>query len=104
MFSSENLDLSREHRARAYQNLSTGMKQKVAVGALADFPYLLLDEPTQGFDPNICLQFRNYVLSKHRTTLWVTHNMLDVEKVNRAVILRGGELRGWGTPAVLKEY
>lgn len=104
IFGKDNLNLGEEHRRKKFSTLSTGMKQKVAVGALADFPYLLLDEPTQGFDPNICLQFRNYVLSNQRTVLWVTHNMLDVEDVDRAVIMKDGLFRGWGTPKILKEW
>jgi len=100
----EVLDLLERDRIRPLAHLSTGSRQKATIAALRDLPYLVLDEPTMGFDPNTNYRFRQYVLGLKKTTIWITHNMLDAEKMNRVFVLRYGELLGWGPPALLKEW
>lgn len=98
------LDLKERDRLRPLAHLSTGTRQKATIAALRDLPYLVLDEPTMGFDPNTNYRFRKYVLQLEKTTIWITHNMLDAEKMSRVFVIRYGELVGWGPPEVLKEW
>lgn len=98
------LDLKERDRLRPLAHLSTGTRQKATIAALRDLPYLVLDEPTMGFDPNTNYRFRKYVLQLQKTTIWITHNMLDAEKMSRVFVIRYGELVGWGPPEVLKEW
>jgi ABC-type multidrug transport system ATPase subunit len=98
------LDLRERDRHRPLAHLSTGTRQKATIAALRDLPYLILDEPTMGFDPNTNYRFRNYVLGLRKTTIWITHNMLDAEKMNRVFVIRYGELVGWGAPDTLMEW
>ena len=100
----EVLDLKERDRLRPLAHLSTGSRQKATIAALRDLPYLVLDEPTMGFDPNTNYRFRQYVLEMKKTIIWITHNMLDAEKMNRVFVLRYGELLGWGPPGILKEW
>lgn len=98
------LDMKERDRLRPLAHLSTGTRQKGTIAALRDLPYLVLDEPTMGFDPNTNYRFRKYVLELQKTTIWITHNMLDAEKMNRVFVIRYGTLVGWGPPDVLKEW
>lgn len=100
----EVLDLVERDRQRPLAHLSTGTRQKATIAALRDLPYLILDEPTMGFDPNTNYRFRKYVLGIDKTIIWITHNMLDAEKMNRVFVIRYGELVGWGPPSVLMEW
>ncbi|OON28103.1 MULTISPECIES: ABC transporter ATP-binding protein [Micromonospora] len=87
------LDLSRP--ARAY---STGNRQKVAlVAAFATrAPLLVLDEPTNGLDPLMELQFRRAVAEARdngQTVFLCSHQLAEVEAVcDRVAILRAGRL------------
>lgn len=98
------LDMKERDRLRPLAQLSTGTRQKGTIAALRDLPYVILDEPTMGFDPNTNYRFRKYVLELKKTTIWITHNMLDAEKMNRVFVIRYGQLVGWGTPEVLMEW
>ena len=98
------LDMKERDRLRPLAHLSTGTRQKGTIAALRDLPYLVLDEPTMGFDPNTNYRFRKYVLELRKTTIWITHNMLDAEKMNRVFVIRYGELVGWGPPEILKDW
>jgi ABC-type multidrug transport system ATPase subunit len=98
------LNMVERDRLRPLSQLSTGTRQKGTIAALRDLPYVVLDEPTMGFDPNINYSFRKYVLEMKKTTIWITHNMLDAEKMNRVFVIRYGELMGWGAPDILMEW
>jgi ABC-type multidrug transport system ATPase subunit len=98
------LNMVERDRLRPLSQLSTGTRQKGTIAALRDLPYVVLDEPTMGFDPNINYSFRKYVLEMKKTTIWITHNMLDAEKMNRVFVIRYGELMGWGPPEILMEW
>jgi ABC-2 type transport system ATP-binding protein len=87
------LDLSRK-----VAQMSTGMRQKLALAAVLaiDVPLLVLDEPTSNLDPTV----RSTVLSlirearaAGRTILFSSHVLSEVEQVSdRVAILREGRL------------
>ena len=86
--------------------LSGGQKQRLAIaGALAMRPaFLVLDEPTSMLDP--CGRADVLaVVARLRSTghgiLHITHNLSDVARADRAVVLDGGELVFSGTPEEL---
>jgi ABC-2 type transport system ATP-binding protein len=87
------LDLSRR-----VSQLSTGMRQKLALAAVlaADVPLLILDEPTSNLDPTIrttILEIIREAKSAGRTVIFSSHIISEVEQVcDRVVILRQGQL------------
>jgi len=77
--------------------LSRGYKQRVGVAQaiLHEPAYLILDEPTNGLDPNQTLQMRALIkrLAQSSTVILSTHIMQEVDAVcDRALILRAGQL------------
>jgi ABC-2 type transport system ATP-binding protein len=87
------LDLSRR-----VSNMSTGMKQKLAlVASLAtDAPLIILDEPTSNLDPTIrqkVLEIALELQATGKTILFSSHVLSEVEAIsNRVAILRDGQL------------
>ena len=87
------LDLSRR-----VSNMSTGMKQKLAlVGSLAtDAPLIILDEPTSNLDPTIrqkILEIALQLQATGKTMIFSSHVLSEVEAIsNRVAILRSGQL------------
>lgn len=87
------LDLSRR-----VSNMSTGMKQKLAlVGSLAtDAPLIILDEPTSNLDPTIrqkILEIALHLQATGKTMIFSSHVLSEVEAIsNRVAILRAGQL------------
>jgi ABC-2 type transport system ATP-binding protein len=101
------LDLE-EARYRNVEDYSAGMKQraKLAQALVHDPPVLLLDEPTSGLDPagrDTMLKLIRELGDLHgKSIILSTHLLADVQAVcERAVIIAGGELRGYGTVAEL---
>jgi ABC-2 type transport system ATP-binding protein len=92
-----------EHAMRAFGTYSTGMKQRLGVGAalLKDPSLLILDEPTSGLDPQGMVEFRNLVkdLGKgDRTVLLSSHLLSEVEQIcSRVGVIRRGRLVAEGT-------
>ena len=77
--------------------LSRGYRQRVGVAqALLHKPdILILDEPTNGLDPNQILQMRELIkeLAKNSTVIVSTHVLQEVQAIcERVLIMRGGEL------------
>jgi len=77
--------------------LSRGYRQRVGVAqALLHKPdILILDEPTNGLDPNQILQMRELIkeLAKSSTVIVSTHVLQEVQAIcERVLIMRGGEL------------
>ncbi|MGY8777306.1 MAG: ABC transporter ATP-binding protein, partial [Longimicrobiales bacterium] len=87
---------------RPIGDCSKGYRQRIGLaGAILHRPeVLILDEPTEGLDPNQRVEIRRLVgsLGRERTVLLSTHVMQEVEATcSRLVILREGELAAEGT-------
>ncbi len=86
--------------------LSKGFKRRVglAQAILHDPEILIMDEPTDGLDPNQKHQVRNLIrhMSKDKAIIISTHILEEVETVcSRAVIIADGKLVADGTPEEL---
>ena len=97
----------REFRARLAQNLSGGMKQKLALTcALIHSPEVLfLDEPTTGVDPVSRREFWAilYRLPAEGVTVVVSTPYMDeAERCTRLAFLREGRVLDCATPQELK--
>ncbi len=83
--------------------LSKGYKRRVGVAQaiLHDPPVLILDEPTDGLDPNQKHQVRSLIraMASDKAVVISTHILEEVEAVcTRAVIIANGRLMADGTP------
>ena len=84
----------KDHKFKTY---SLGMKQRLAIASalLNDPEILILDEPTNGLDPQGIHQIRQIIkdiASKGTTILLASHLLDEVEKVcSHVVVLRKGE-------------
>ncbi len=81
---------------------SKGYQQRIGLaGAILHKPeILILDEPTEGLDPNQRVEIRRLVgsLGRERTVLLSTHVMQEVEATcTRLVVLSGGRLAADGS-------
>ncbi len=90
------------------ETLSKGYKRRVSLAqALVHDPkVLILDEPTDGLDPNQKHDVRVLIreLEKEKCILISTHILEEVEEVcNRCIIIGEGEKLFEGTPNELKE-
>ncbi len=86
--------------------LSTGFRRRggLAAAVLHDPPVLMLDEPTDGLDPNQKHEVRALLreLAQGRTILLSTHLLEEVEAIaTRALVIAGGRLRADETPVGL---
>ena len=82
---------------RPISELSKGYHQRVGLaGAILHQPsILILDEPTEGLDPNQRLSMRELIksLGTERTVLITTHVMQEVENTcERVIVINKGEL------------
>jgi ABC-type multidrug transport system ATPase subunit len=86
-------------------SFSLGMRQRVGVALtlLGDPEIVVLDEPTNGLDPEGALEVRNLVRSlpeRGATTLLCTHRLAEVEATcDYVVVLQNGRLVTQGTLA-----
>ena len=91
------------------ETLSKGYARRVgfAQSILANPPVLLLDEPTDGLDPNQKEHIRKLIkeIGKNKTILISTHLLEEAESVcNRIIIMSKGEIKADGTlKEILKE-
>jgi ABC-2 type transport system ATP-binding protein len=88
------------------ETLSKGFKRRVglAQAILHDPPVLIMDEPTDGLDPNQKLAVRNLIksMSANKAIIISTHILEEVDAVcTRAVIIDKGRIVADGTPAEL---
>ena len=85
--------------------LSGGQRQRVAVARalLADFPILVLDEPAEHLDPAAAdaLTADLLALTEGRSTLFITHRLIGLERVDEIVVLDAGRIVERGTHADL---
>ena len=81
-----------------FSTFSLGMKQRLAIASalLNDPELLILDEPTNGLDPQGIHQIRDIIkqiAAKGTTILLASHLLDEVEKVcTHAIVLRKGEI------------
>ena len=85
------------------ETLSKGFRQRtcLAQSLIHDPPVLILDEPTDGLDPNQKHEVRSLIqnMSEERTILISTHILEEVDAVcTRAMIISEGRVVGYGTP------
>jgi ABC-2 type transport system ATP-binding protein len=91
-----------------FSTYSTGMKQRLGVAAalLKDPEVLILDEPTNGLDPEGIAEMRALLRSlgrEHRTVLLSSHLMSEVEQIcDRVGVIRRGRLVAEGSLAELR--
>ncbi|HSD13184.1 MAG TPA: ABC transporter ATP-binding protein [Flavobacterium sp.] len=87
-----------ERKDSQFQTFSLGMKQRLAIASalLNDPEILILDEPTNGLDPQGIRQIRDiikYIASLGTTILLASHLLDEVEKVcTHVVVLQKGEI------------
>ncbi|GAO42889.1 gliding motility-associated ABC transporter ATP-binding subunit GldA [Flavihumibacter petaseus] len=87
--------------------LSKGYKQRVGLAAalIHDPEVLILDEPTTGLDPNQIIEIREVIrsLGQHKTILFSTHILQEVEAVcDRVIIINKGTVIADNTLAELQ--
>jgi ABC-2 type transport system ATP-binding protein len=93
--------------AQSIETLSKGFKRRVglAQAILHDPKVLILDEPTDGLDPNQKHQVRKLIksLSHDKIVIISTHILEEVSAVcTRAVVIAHGKLLADGTPLELE--
>ena len=91
---------------QSIETLSKGFRRRVglAVAIVHDPAALILDEPTDGLDPNQKHEVRGLIieLARERTLLLSTHILEEVEAVcTRAIIIARGKILADDTPAGL---
>jgi ABC-2 type transport system ATP-binding protein len=90
-------------RRKIIGNLSKGFRQRVALAdaLLGRPPLLILDEPTNGLDPNQIKQIREllFTFKSRQTILLSTHILSEVQACcDRILLLHHGKLRANDTP------
>jgi ABC-2 type transport system ATP-binding protein len=90
------------------ETLSKGYKRRVGVAQalLHDPDVLILDEPTDGLDPNQKYEMRKIItaMRPEKAIIISTHLLEEVEAVcSRAIIIAHGRILADGTPAELAE-
>jgi ABC-2 type transport system ATP-binding protein len=97
------------YRKAQYNELSTGLKQRVALAkALVNDPELLfLDEPTLGLDPDVSVRVRQHVADLRReqgmTIVLTTHYMREAEELCDEIgFIKAGRILARGTADALK--
>ena len=94
-------------RFQTISTLSKGFKQRVcfAQSILHDPEYLIMDEPTDGLDPNQKHEVRAMIreMAKEKTIILSTHILEEVDAVcTRAIIISDGKIVADDTPEGLK--
>ncbi len=90
-----------EVKGRLIGNLSKGFKQRVGLGQalVYDAPFLILDEPTNGLDPQAVVELRDFIkkLSAKKTILFSSHVLSEVEQLcDQITIIHKGRIRASG--------
>ncbi len=98
----EYVDLA-ERGMRYFRTYSLGMKQRLAVASaiLTDPEVLVLDEPTNGLDPEGIAEMRELILNiagQGKTIILASHILDEVQKIcSHVVMLKQGEMVYNGT-------
>src|SRR5262245_49418107 len=97
------------YRGVSYSELSTGLKQRLALAkALVNEPELLfLDEPTLGLDPDVSQRLRRRIADLRRergmTIVLTTHYMREAEELcDEIAFIKRGQILARGTADELK--
>jgi ABC-2 type transport system ATP-binding protein len=97
------------HRRVPYNELSTGLKQRLALAkSLVNQPELLfLDEPTLGLDPDVAIRLRAQIAALRRqrgtTIVLTTHYMREAEELcDEIAFIKSGRLLARGSSEELK--
>lgn len=106
----DDLDI-RRFADRRFAQMSTGMRQRVAVAkALINNPEVLfLDEPTAGLDIEVAVSVRKYILKllkeKEMTVILTSHHLNEVEEMckNIAILNKGRIVSEGGIKEIKKE-
>ena len=100
-----------EFRDMKFENLSTGLKQRLSLAkAMLNRPRLLfLDEPTTGLDPDMSIKTRTLIKRIHQeqniSVVLSTHYMPEAEMLcDRIAFLRKGQIVAMDTPRNLKKH
>jgi ABC-2 type transport system ATP-binding protein len=102
-----NLTTLRGVRLQPVETLSKGFRRRVglAQALLHDPPVLVLDEPTDGLDPNQKHEVRGLIerMAPDKAIVISTHILEEVDAVcSRAIIIAAGRIVADGTPAELE--
>lgn len=99
-----------ERKDSAFKTFSLGMKQRLAIASalLADPEVLVLDEPTNGLDPQGITEIRELILRQQqagKTIILASHLLNEVQKVCSDVIImkRGKVLKAGAVATILTE-
>jgi len=89
-------------RERKIETLSKGYRQRtgLAQAILHDPPILILDEPTNGLDPNQIIEIRTLIkeLGRRKTVILSTHILQEVEAIcSQVLIINEGKIAAQGT-------
>ena len=92
---------------KTIETLSKGYRQRTcfAQAILHDPKVLIMDEPTDGLDPNQKHTVREMIkeMSSEKAIVISTHILEEVDAVcTRAIVIAGGEIKADGTPAKLR--
>src|SRR2546426_4112481 len=97
------------YRRIPYSDLSTGLKQRVALAkSLVNDPELLfLDEPTLGLDPDVSVRVRRHIADlrsqRGMTIVLTTHYMREADELcDEIAFIKEGRILARGTPGELK--
>jgi ABC-2 type transport system ATP-binding protein len=96
-----------DRRNSKFQTMSLGMKQRLGIGAalLGDPEVLVLDEPTNGLDPEGIAEVRELIINeaaRGKTIIIASHILSEVEKVcSHVAILKNGVLLEQGNVKAL---
>jgi ABC-2 type transport system ATP-binding protein len=92
----------RDRRRSAYRTYSLGMKQRLALAAclVGDPDVLILDEPTNGLDPEGMVEMRHVIqkiAAQGKTIILASHILDEVEKIcSHVAIIKKGRLLASG--------
>lgn len=86
--------------------VSGGEIKRIAIArvVLKDAPILLLDEPTEGLDPESARSVlqRLFTWARNRTVLWVTHHLSNLDLIDQVIVMDEGQIREQGPFAHLR--
>ena len=78
-------------KSRLLRNLSGGYQQRVGIAqAILHNPkFVVLDEPTNGLDPNQILEVRHLIrsISEERTVLLSTHILQEIQAISDTILI-----------------